>query len=75
MAAFYEWGSTVSRLQSHYEETFYFLPLSPEDFLILIFSTSKGLKANSTLEPLSGFEPEISGLGIQCLPLKKKKNK
>ena len=28
MAAFYGWGSTVSYLQSHYEEAVYFLPLS-----------------------------------------------
>ena len=27
-APFYRWGSTASRLQSHYEETVYFLPLS-----------------------------------------------
>ena len=36
MAPFYGWGSTVSRLQSHYEETVYFLPLSPQEFLVLI---------------------------------------
>ena len=24
MAAFYEWGSTAARLQSHYEEKIYF---------------------------------------------------
>ena len=27
IACFYGWGSTVSRLQSHYEEAVYFLPL------------------------------------------------
>ena len=27
IAPFYGWGSTVSWLQSHYEETVYFLPL------------------------------------------------
>ena len=26
-APFYRWGSTASRLQSHYEEAVYFLPL------------------------------------------------
>ena len=36
-------GSTVSRLQSHYEETVYFLPLSPQEFLVLILSTWEGL--------------------------------
>ena len=34
MAPFYEWGSTPSRLQSHYEETAYFLPVSPQKFLV-----------------------------------------
>ena len=29
MAPFYGWGSTFSRLQSHYEEIIYFLPLVP----------------------------------------------
>ena len=33
---FYEWGLTASRLQSHYKETVYFLPLGPQDFLALI---------------------------------------
>ena len=28
MATFHRWGSTVSRLQSNYEEKVYFLPLS-----------------------------------------------
>ena len=50
------WGSTFSRLQSHYKETVYFLPLSPQEVLILIWST---------LEPPIGFEPGTTGLGIQ----------
>ena len=29
MAPFLGWGSTVSRLQSNFEEAFYFLPLFP----------------------------------------------
>ena len=35
MAPFYEWSSTVSRLQSHYhyEETIYFLQFSSKEFL------------------------------------------
>ena len=65
MVAFYGWGWTVSRLHCHYEETVYFLPLSPQEFLILIWSTSQGWKAESTLEPPSGFEPGNAGLGIQ----------
>ena len=36
MAPFYEWGSIVARLQSHYEEIVYLLPLSFQDFLVLI---------------------------------------
>ena len=34
MAPFYGWGSTASRLQSHYKETVYFLPLSFQIFLV-----------------------------------------
>ena len=44
-------GSTGSRLQRHNEETVYFLPLSP-----LIWSTSEGWKAESTLKPPSSFD-------------------
>ena len=32
MAPFYGWKSTVSRLQSHYEEAVYFLELSSQKF-------------------------------------------
>ena len=42
MATFYGWGSTASKLHSHYEETVYFLPLSPQKFLVLILLTSEG---------------------------------
>ena len=45
----------------------YFLPLSPQKFLVLILSTSEGWKAESTLEPPSGFEHGNPGLAIQCL--------
>ena len=38
---FYGWGSAVSRLQSHYCETVYFLPLRPQEFLVFILSTWK----------------------------------
>ena len=34
-------GLTVSRLQSHYEETIYFLPLSPYMLLGLIFGLNQ----------------------------------
>ena len=40
MTPFYGWGSTVSRLQSCYEETVYFLPLGPQEFLEIILFTS-----------------------------------
>ena len=36
LAPFYEWDSTVSKIQSHYEEAVYFLPLSLQEFLVLI---------------------------------------
>ena len=40
---------------------------SSQKFLVLILSTSGGWKAESTLEPPSGFENGTSGLGIQRL--------
>ena len=52
MAPFYGWGSTASRLQ----------PLRGGSL-----STSKGWKAESTLEPPSGFEHGTPRLGIQRL--------
>ena len=42
------WGETFSRLQSHYEETVYILPLSPKEFLVLNLSALEGSKAEST---------------------------
>ena len=59
MASFYRWGSSASRLQSHFKEAVYFLQLSSQKFLVLILSTSEGWKAESTLEPPSGFEHGI----------------
>ena len=59
MAPFYRWGSTASRLQSHYEETVYFLPPSSQKFLVFIWSTSEGWKAETTLEPPNGFEQNL----------------
>ena len=47
------------------EEAVYFLPLSSQKFLVLIFPTSEGWKAEPTLEPPSGFEHGTPGLGIQ----------
>ena len=67
MALFYGWGSTASRLRNHYQEAVYFLSLSSQKFLVLIWSTFEGWKAESALEPPSGFEDGIPGLGIQRL--------
>ena len=67
MASFYEWGSTASRLQSSYEEAVYFLPLSSQIFLVLIWSTWERWKTESTLEPPSGFWYGTSRLEIQHL--------
>ena len=39
MTPFYGCGSTASRLNSHYKEAVYFLPLSPHGYLVLILST------------------------------------
>ena len=41
---------------SRFEEAVYFLPFSSQEFLVLILSTSEGWKAESALEPPSGFE-------------------
>ena len=52
--------------KSYFEEAVYFLQLSSQKFLVLILSSLEGWKAESTLEPLSGFEHGTPGLGIQC---------
>ena len=39
----------------------------PQKFLVLILSTSEGWKAESTLQPPSGFDPGTPGLVIQRL--------
>ena len=56
MAPLYDWGRSASMILSHYEETIYFLPLSHQEFLILIWSTWQGCKDESTLNSPSGFE-------------------
>ena len=51
---------------SQFEEAISFLPLSSLRFLlVLILMASKGWKAESTLEPPSGFKHGTPGLGIQ----------
>ena len=57
-------GVQLPQGYSHFEEAVYFLPLSSQKFLVL---TSEGWKAESTLEPPSGFEHGTPGLGIQRL--------
>ena len=52
---------------SHFEEAVYFITLSPQKSLVLILSTSKRWKTESTLEPPNGFDHEPPGLGIQHL--------
>ena len=44
-------GVQLPQGKSHFEEAVYFLPLISQKFLRLIFSTSEGWKAESTLEP------------------------
>ena len=61
---FYRWGSTVLK-SSQYEETNNFLPLSPHEVLVLIWSISEGWKAELALEPHNGFEPGTHWLEIQ----------
>ena len=39
--------------------------LSFQEGLVLIWSTLEGWKAESTLEPPNGFEPETPGLAVQ----------
>ena len=54
-----------SRLRSHNEEAVYFLPLSSQNFLILIWLILVGRKTESTLEAPSGVGHRNPGLGIQ----------
>ena len=67
MAPFYGRGSTASRLLSHFEEIVYFLILSSQKFLVLIWSTSERWMAEPILEPPSGSKHRTPGLGIQHL--------
>ena len=56
MVHFYGWGSTVSRLQTHYEEAVYYLYLSSQKFLVLIVSELSGLN-NLTIVLLQEMTP------------------
>ena len=44
MAPFYGWGSTASRLQSHFKEAVYFIPISSQKFLICNFTDLERMK-------------------------------
>ena len=63
MAPFWGWSSTVSKLQSHYDEPAYFLSLSPQEVLVLIWSTLEGWKASWPWS--QSVSPGTPGLGIQ----------
>ena len=54
MAPFYGWGDQLPQGQSHFDEAIYFLPLSSQKFLVLIWSPSDRWKTEPTLitEPL-----------------------
>ena len=60
-------GFQLPQGSNHFEEGVYFLPLSSQNFLVLILQTLEGWRAESTLEPPSGFEHGTPGLGIQHL--------
>ena len=68
IAPFNGWGSTASRLEPLRGGSLPFTTKS-QKFLVLTLSISEGWKAESTLEPPSGFEHGTSGLGIQHLYL------
>ena len=55
MAPFFMDGVQLPQGCSHFEEAVYFLPFSSQKFLLLILLTSEEWKAESTLEPYSGF--------------------
>ena len=67
MAPFFMDGVQLPQGYNHVEEAVYFLPFSSQKFVVLILSTSERWKAESTLEPPSGFEHGTFGLGIQRL--------
>ena len=67
MRSFCEWGSNTARPQPLRGGNLLFITKFPQEFLVLILSTSEGWKTKSTLEPLSGFEHGTPGLGIQRL--------
>ena len=51
---------------NHFEETVYVLPLIAQKILVLIWPTSEGWMAGSTMEPPSDFEPGTRDWDFQC---------
>ena len=58
MVHFYGWGSTASRLETHYEEAVYFLQQSSQKSLVLTASGVSGL--NNLTDVLLQVIPLIS---------------
>ena len=58
-------GVQLPQGYSCFEEAVYFVPLSFQEFLVLILLTSEGWKPEPTLEPPTGFEHGTPGLEIQ----------
>ena len=56
MVHFYGWGSTASRLETHYEEAVYYLQLCSQKFLVLTVSGVFGLN-NFTVVLLAVITP------------------
>ena len=56
MVYFYGWGSTASRLETHYEEAVYYLYLRSQKFLVLTVSGVSGLN-NLTIVLLQVIPP------------------
>ena len=68
MVAFHGWGSTMARLQSHYEETLLFTTKSPgvPGTHVIDHGRMKGPWLDEvSLEPPSGLGPEIPKLATQ----------
>ena len=62
---FYGSSSTVSRIHSHYKQTVLFFTFTSPGVPGTHFINLKRMKAESTLERLSGFQPRTPWLGIQ----------
>ena len=62
MTPFYEWGSTVSKLQSHNEETVSFLPFNSQVSRSSWYSIDRPRKDERLSLPWS--HPVVSNLGL-----------